>query len=103
MMSDGFFWNDESTTFVFADEFRDEYAVVVIEIANGALKSDVIAIPKQSICTDVSSCVERLASAQFAAPGIDLVFRGVNGTPAKESHVLIGKNDRGDFGIISGT
>lgn len=32
MASEGFFWNDQSTSVVFADEFRDEFAVVVVKI-----------------------------------------------------------------------
>jgi len=98
MASDGFFWNDQSTSVVFADQFRDEYAVVVVKIVNGAFTSDSASIPKQWICPDITPCFEHLARADFRtspARSIDVVFRGVNGTPAKETHVVILRNDSG--------
>jgi hypothetical protein len=102
MTSDGFIWNDESTAVVFADESNGADTAVVIEVADGAFTSSVIGIPKQSICSDVNSCSERLARVQFStapASSIDLVFRGVNGSPSNESHVLIEKNAKGQFTI----
>ena len=105
MASDGFFWNDQSNTVVFADEFRDEYSVVVVNIANGAFKSDSVSIPKQSICSTSAPCFERLAGVNFSistAAGIDVVFRGVNGAPAKESHLVIAPNAAGDLAVAPG-
>ena len=98
MASDGFFWNAQSTSMVFTDQFRGEYYVVVVKIVDGAFTSDSISIPKQWICPDVTPCVEHPARVDFGtslAPSIDVVFRGVNGTPAKESHVAISWNSQG--------
>lgn len=98
MASDGLFWNDQSTAVVFADRFGDDYAVVVLNITNGASTPDSVSIPRSWICSDNVPCFERLARADFrTAPssGIDVVFRGFNGTPAIESHVSIMRNEVG--------
>ncbi len=98
MASDGFFWNDQSTSVVFADQFHDQYAVVVVKIVDGESTSNLVSIPKQWICPDINPCFEHLARADFSsspAPSIAVIFRGGNGTPAKESHIHISRNDSG--------
>jgi hypothetical protein len=97
--SDSFFWNDQSTSVVFADQFRDDYVVVVVNIANGAFTSDSVSVPKQSICDDISPCSEHLTRVDFdtLAPGINVAFRGVNGTPSKESQVVVRRNSSGNL------
>jgi hypothetical protein len=92
MASDGFFWNNQSSLVVFADQLGAAYTVVVVKVANGAFSSESVAIPSQWICPGSTLCSEHLTSAQFITspvPGINVLFRGVNGTPAKVSQVNI--------------
>ncbi len=98
MVSDGFFWDEQSVSVVFADEFHDELSAVVVGINNGVFSTDSLLIPKQWICPDVTPCFEHLARVDFnrsLPSSVDLRFRGVNGTPAKESHVIISHDNSG--------
>jgi hypothetical protein len=105
MASRGFFWNDDSNEVIFADQFRDDYAVVAVNIVDGAHEVESVPIPKQWICPDVTPCYVDLARVNFGTPpalGFNVVFRGVLGTPAKESHMAISRNAAGHLAVTSG-
>ena len=93
MASDGFFWDDLSTKVVFVDEFQDEFAVVVATTMESTVKVDTVEISRKWICPSASEiCAEHLARTDFLKspnPSIELTFRGVSGTPARQSKVLL--------------
>ena len=104
MISDGFFWNERSTIVTFADEFREEFSVVVVTL-NDTLTTESLPIPKDWICPTGTDCFEHLARVEFmdqSKPEIELVFRGVNGTPARASRVLVSREKSGRIVVHPG-
>ena len=96
MASDSFFWNDQSTSLVFADVFMDEYSAVVATMDGGIGAPKSVAISREWICPNASpSCFEHLSRVDFPASptgaSIELTFRGVNGTPARESRIILAR------------
>jgi hypothetical protein len=94
MASDNFFWNNQSTLFVFADQYKDEYSAVVARVDGGLGTSKAVGLSREWICPKASQpCFEHLTRVDFPATPTDtsmnLVFRGVNGTPAKESRIIL--------------
>jgi len=96
MASDQFFWNEQSTEVVFVDLKDSQYTAVVARPSQRpecVLSTD---IPTTAICPrGASPCYERLTRVSFSdspTRTIHLAFRGVNGTPARESQLLLSES-----------
>ncbi|HEY1215867.1 MAG TPA: hypothetical protein VGE93_19735, partial [Bryobacteraceae bacterium] len=82
MVSEKFFWGDDSRTVGFAEVFNGNYTLVVarnLPDLNGVLSTPISA---DTICpAGAQPCFERLFSLVYHEQGVTAEFRGFNGTP----------------------
>jgi hypothetical protein len=95
MASEGFYWNPDSRSFVFADRYGygSDYTVVLVRAEAGGFKVETAPLPIRDLCASgpPNNCFFVLAHASFpksAEQGIGLTFRGVMGTPDFRRHFL---------------
>ncbi len=98
VLSQSLFWNTGSTTFAFADFYKNVYSAVLISVPPATELAQSKAIPSGLICPQVpGACFETLKQVQFGPSNqpVTMTFDGFNGTGGPPSTILVWSSPQG--------
>jgi len=79
MLAQRFFWQSDSSRYVFADDYAGEWDLVLVAIADGVPSATKITVPQNEACALLrkESCQVTLAEAEPTPSGLVASFQGV--------------------------